>query len=214
MHTHLPALADSFSVFQVFVAKEKFKFNAAHFIAYKGYRERLHGHNYRASIRLEGTPNAGVGADGYVVDFGEIKGIMTTLCKELNERFLLPERSDVLDIKESVDGRSVHLGCEDGSSFAFPLSDVARLPIVHSSAEELARYLCDRVVRTFTIARLRKRNVRLVEVAVAEAPAQEARYCRVVAGMPAAPAPAAAAGGGGGGGGNDDEPPAKRARNA
>jgi len=38
----------------VYVAKEDFKFNAAHFVCFHGYRERLHGHSYTASCRLVG----------------------------------------------------------------------------------------------------------------------------------------------------------------
>jgi hypothetical protein len=39
--------------YSVYVAKADFKFNAAHFVAYKGFRERLHGHNYTVGVRLE-----------------------------------------------------------------------------------------------------------------------------------------------------------------
>ena len=31
------------------------QFNAAHFVAFEGYRERLHGHNYHVSVRLIGA---------------------------------------------------------------------------------------------------------------------------------------------------------------
>ena len=41
--------------FEVFVGKEDFKFSAAHFVAYDGFRERLHGHNYQVAVRLKGT---------------------------------------------------------------------------------------------------------------------------------------------------------------
>ena len=39
--------------FRVHVTKDYLKFNAAHFIAYKGFREALHGHNYRVSVDIE-----------------------------------------------------------------------------------------------------------------------------------------------------------------
>ena len=39
--------------FEVVVAKQEFKFNLAHFVAFKGFRERLHGHNY-AMVRHVG----------------------------------------------------------------------------------------------------------------------------------------------------------------
>jgi 6-pyruvoyl tetrahydropterin synthase len=40
--------------FEVFVGKEDFKFSAAHFVAFNGFRERLHGHNYQVAVRLKG----------------------------------------------------------------------------------------------------------------------------------------------------------------
>ena len=39
---------------EVRISKEDMKFSCAHFIAYKGFRERLHGHNYSMSVRLIG----------------------------------------------------------------------------------------------------------------------------------------------------------------
>src|SRR6058998_1851291 len=50
--------------YSVVVAKDYLKFAAAHFIAYPGFREPLHGHNYQVSVRVE----ADLGPDGYVLD--------------------------------------------------------------------------------------------------------------------------------------------------
>jgi hypothetical protein len=82
-------------VFKVHVSKDYMKFNAAHFIAYKGFREKLHGHNYRLAVTITGV----VGHDGYVVDFGEIKKISRVICKDLNESFLVPMKSDALKVR-------------------------------------------------------------------------------------------------------------------
>ena len=49
--------------FRVHVTKDYLKFSAAHFIAYPGFRERLHGHNYRVSVAIHGP----LGRQGYVV---------------------------------------------------------------------------------------------------------------------------------------------------
>ena len=81
--------------FKVFVTKDYLKFSAAHFIAYKGFRENLHGHNYRVSVEVEGR----LGGDGYVVDFGVVKKIARELCGRLDERVLIPAESDVLPWK-------------------------------------------------------------------------------------------------------------------
>lgn len=154
--------------FEVYVCKETFKFNAAHFIAYPGFRERLHGHNYRVSVRIEGP----VGRDGYVVDFGDIKRATREICAKLNERLVVPMQSDVIDIR--IEGAQVHMTCEDRTTFSFPENDCALLPIKHSSAEELAEYLGGRLLAALPI--LEHRGVTVLEVGVAEAPGQEARY--------------------------------------
>ena len=84
--------------FSLNVVKAYFKFNAAHFIAYKGFREKLHGHEYQVGVRLVGSDT--VNDDGYVMDFGEIKAAVRVICKSWNELFLLPLESDVIVIEE------------------------------------------------------------------------------------------------------------------
>lgn len=154
--------------YEVFVSKDYFKFNAAHFMAYPGFRERLHGHNYRVAVRVEGPLNS----DGYVVDFGDIKKAMRHICDAIDERLIVPMQSDCLRIVRK-DGQ-IEIETEDNARFSVPEADCALLPIAHSSAEELARYLCDRLVADLAV--LRARKVTVVEVTVAESPLQEARY--------------------------------------
>lgn len=129
--------------FDIFVSKEDFKFNCAHFIAYKGFRERLHGHNYHASVKVTGS--AELSPDGYLIDFGDIKKAARAICKELNEYFILPMLSDAMTISE--EDSQICLTCEDGAKFSIPKTDCAILPIYHSSAEELAHYLYCTIVR-------------------------------------------------------------------
>ena len=81
-------------MFHLFLNKQDFKFSSGHFIAYKGFREPLHGHNYHATIAMKGQLNA----DGYVMDFGDVKNYMRIECKKLNQKFLLPMKSDVLTV--------------------------------------------------------------------------------------------------------------------
>jgi len=101
----VPSLADalmpfpetSLGSFSISVQDPKSKFSSAHFVCFDGYRERLHGHNYTTAVKLEGTRPR---HDGYVVDFGDVKKAMRELCKELNERLLVPSRSPVLSITQ------------------------------------------------------------------------------------------------------------------
>lgn len=154
--------------YQIFVSKDNFKFNAAHFIAYPGFREKLHGHNYRVSVRIEGD----LGDDGYVVDFGDIKRAARDLCAGINEKVIIPLHTDCIRITREAG--QVELVCEDGSMFSMPEGDCAFLAIRHSSAEELAAFLCAELRDSLTV--LSRRRVTRLEVGVAEAPNQEARF--------------------------------------
>jgi dihydroneopterin triphosphate aldolase (PTPS-III) / 6-pyruvoyltetrahydropterin synthase len=107
--------------FEVYVSNDTFKFNAAHFVAYENYRERLHGHNYRVGVRLIGErrrrqqppqpplrhlyqqqqqqQHTGIlGPDGYLIDFTNVKKVTKHVCQQLNEHFICPMYSNVLNI--------------------------------------------------------------------------------------------------------------------
>lgn len=130
--------------FEIYVEKADFKFNCAHFVAFKGFRERLHGHNYHASVKVIGDRPGILHEDGYLIDFGDVKKTLRVICKELNEYFICPTRSDVMTITE--EDTQVCLVCEDGTKYEFPREDCAMLPIHHSTAEELAHYIYCRIL--------------------------------------------------------------------
>lgn len=106
-------------------------------------RERLHGHNYRVSVRWADTRGrqvraggrvaglelsatfdapqvdleaSGIGEDGYVVDFGEVKKAVRALCRELDERFLCPMKSPHLEV------RPLTSSADSVSSSPFPVA--------------------------------------------------------------------------------------------
>ena len=165
--------APSKASFEVYVSKDTFKFNAAHFVAFENYRERLHGHNYKVGVRLIGERQ--IGADGYLIDFGNVKAVTKRICKRLNEHFLCPMHSNVLDI--SVDETRVRIVCQvDGSAFEFPVQDCVLLPIVHATTEEIAIYLYGEILNGLQSDYLIKRRIHTMEVTVAEAPGQEATF--------------------------------------
>lgn len=163
------------SNFEVYVSKDTFKFNAAHFVAFRGFRERLHGHNYQVGVRLLGKRT--LGADGYVIDYGNIKAVCKTVCKKLNEHFLCPTFSDVLNIQEELGNpQNIRIECEDGSVFSFPKQDCAMLPIVHATTEEMAIYLWSEILKGLNSEYLLQRGIHSMEITVAEAPGQQATF--------------------------------------
>lgn len=162
------------SEFEIFVCKADFKFNCAHFIAYKGFRERLHGHNYHVSVKVTGTGD--VGEEGYLIDFGDIKKATRFLCSSMNEYFICPMRSDVMYIDIESEPSQLIISCEDGAHFSFPQKDCKMLPLVHSSAEELAHYFWCQIIRRIGLKDLLARGINVLEVGIAEAIGQEAIF--------------------------------------
>ena len=154
--------------FSINVAKENLKFSAAHFIAYPGFREPLHGHNYQIGVRVAGR----LAETGYVLDFGLIKRLTKEIADRLDERTIIPAESDCLKI--SSEAGQVCVTYED-DRFSFPAADVVLLPIAHSSAEELARYLWHEL-RDALAARDALSHIESIEVSVAEGPGQAAVY--------------------------------------
>lgn len=74
-----------------------FKFNSSHFVAYKGYREPLHGHNYKVSVKIIAKD---LNDNYYVTDFDNIKSIMNNICNGLKHCLLLPSKNEFLEISE------------------------------------------------------------------------------------------------------------------
>jgi 6-pyruvoyltetrahydropterin/6-carboxytetrahydropterin synthase len=156
------------SGFSIHVAKENFKFSAAHFIAYPGFREPLHGHNYQVGVTVEGR----LMDTGYVLDFAVVKQATKEIVDRLDERTLIPADSDCLELESRGSAIAVRYGRDE---FVLPTADVCLLPIVHTSAEELARYIWSQL-HAALIARQALKEVVAMEVSVAEGPGQAAVY--------------------------------------
>jgi dihydroneopterin triphosphate aldolase (PTPS-III) / 6-pyruvoyltetrahydropterin synthase len=161
-------MAQGSSGFSVYVAKENLKFSAAHFIAYPGFREPLHGHNYQVAVRVDGR----LAGTGYVLDFGLIKKLTKEIVDRIDERTIIPSKSDCLEIESTKDVVRVRY---EQDQFVFPAGDVAMLPLMHSSAEELARFIWDELC-TALRAKSALENVISIEVSVAEGPGQAAIF--------------------------------------
>lgn len=73
--------------FKVRVTKDHLVFSAGHFISYEGDQcERLHGHNYRTAVEVEGP----LDSNHYVFDFIALKNRTRAITDELDHRMLLP----------------------------------------------------------------------------------------------------------------------------
>ncbi|PYP17745.1 MAG: 6-pyruvoyl tetrahydrobiopterin synthase [Gemmatimonadetes bacterium] len=153
--------------FTVSITKEDLVFAAAHFITFAGHRcEKLHGHNYRASLLVEG----GLEQDSwFVVDFSAVKKVMRALTAELDHRVLLPRDNPKLAIAE--ENGSMHVAFDGQPRYVFPAGDCVILPIPNTTVEMLAQYLAGRVRNE-----LRATHLKTLEVEVEENFGQSASY--------------------------------------
>lgn len=140
-------------------------FSAGHFVSEGGKCERLHGHNYGVSARVVGEVNA----QGMVVDFRVVKQLLRRLCDEWDHRLLLPSQSE--SIKVDVRGGGEVRVRAGGKEYLFPAEDVRVLEVVETTAEELARLLCQELAGEL---RGRVSGLRQVSVTVAESATQRA----------------------------------------
>jgi 6-pyruvoyltetrahydropterin/6-carboxytetrahydropterin synthase len=125
--------------YTVRVAKEHLVFCCGHFISYDGHQcERLHGHNYRAAVEVEGP----LTADWYVFDFTALRARAKEITDELDHHMLLAARNPVIRLEET--DASVRVRYKD-REWLFPRGDCVLLPIENTTAELIARYLAGRL---------------------------------------------------------------------
>ena len=154
--------------FEIHVSKDYLTFCAGHFITYDGSLcETLHGHNYRASIRIGGA----VDENHYVLNFITVKRMMKQLCDELDHRMLLPENNPHILLE--IDDEEITARYKQ-RRYSFPRSDVVLLPIPNTTAEMLAQHLCRRAHTWLGDAGVAP--VTFIEIEVEEAPGQSAIY--------------------------------------
>lgn len=123
--------------------KENFKFSSGHFTIFSATdRENLHGHNFIVHLSFD----ADIEENGMIFDYAVAKRHMETMCKSLNEYFLLPAHSKFLRIEEKSDYTYVHF---NGEKIPFLKRDIKILPVENITLEELAYYFLQEFVAEF-----------------------------------------------------------------
>jgi 6-pyruvoyltetrahydropterin/6-carboxytetrahydropterin synthase len=154
--------------FKVWVSKDQLIFCAGHFISYEGDKcERLHGHNYRTAVEIEGP----LDVNSYVFDFIALKHLTKTLTDELDHRMLLPLRNHQIKVQEV--GSAIQVRYRE-REWRFPRDDCVLLPIENTTAELLARHLGERLREALQTRYHFRPEVLRVEVE--ESPGQSATY--------------------------------------
>ena len=146
------------SRYKVRVTKDYLVFCSGHFITYAGDQcERIHGHNYRASVEVEDD----LDVNHYVFDFIALKDLTRAIVDELDHRMLLPTRSALIRLEEA--GPNWVVRYED-RHWSFPRDECALVPIANTTAELLAGHIAGRLRQEFASNGLPTPRVLRVEV--------------------------------------------------
>jgi 6-pyruvoyltetrahydropterin/6-carboxytetrahydropterin synthase len=128
------------AVYRVDVTKEQFVFSAAHFITFADdICERLHGHNYGVRASVEGP----LDQNRYVVDFIALRDAVLAETTKLDHHVILP--ADHAEIKVTSDDKETTATFRD-RRWVFPNEDCVILPVINTTAEEIARVIAERVM--------------------------------------------------------------------
>ena len=154
--------------YKVRVTKDHLVFCAGHFISYEGDKcERLHGHNYRTAVEIEGD----LDENHYVFDFIALKNRTKAITDELDHRMMLAARNPHIAVEERPSG--VHVRYRD-REWLFPRDDCVLLPIENTTVELLARYVGQRLLED--IRRVHGYAPRVLRVEIEENIGQSATY--------------------------------------
>lgn len=157
--------------FKVRVSKDYLVFCAGHFISFEGDKcERLHGHNYRTAVEVEGP----LDENYYVFDFIALKKMTRAITEELDHRMMLPTKNKF--IKLETQGRSIRVTYRD-REWVFPQDDCVLLPVENTTAELLARYLAQRLLEAIRQQYQYEPEILRVEV---EESVGQAAFCELV----------------------------------
>ncbi len=161
----MPIMAERY---RIRVTKDHLVFCSGHFISYEGNKcERLHGHNYRAAVEIEGD----LDSNYYVFDFIALKHLTKAITDDLDHRMLLPTRNPLIAVEDGT--RSVHVRYRD-REWLFPRDDCVLLPIENTTTELLARYIAGRLAED--LRRQHDFQPQVLRVEVEENVGQSATY--------------------------------------
>jgi 6-pyruvoyltetrahydropterin/6-carboxytetrahydropterin synthase len=103
---------------------------------------------------------------GFIADFTVIKKALREILAELDHRLILPSNNPDIEIEEA--GDNVNLSIL-GKTYSLPAEDVIRIDTRSTTAEDLARYILDKIKPIIV-----SENVGAVEVGLDEGVGQGA----------------------------------------
>ena len=147
--------------------RSNIRFSSAHIIHEYEKCGRLHGHTYAVHAKVYGKTDP----KGIILDFSILKENLRTIVNELDHRVLIPKKSLIAKIKKQEGTVNIEAA---GKTYVFPINDCVLLPILSTSAENLASYILNRLIEISELPE----NVESIEIGVDEGYGQGARISK------------------------------------
>ena len=144
------------------------RFSAAHMVIGHPSCGKIHGHSYIVDVTVEGERS---GQFGFVIDFKELKTITRNICKTLDHIILIPYNSPDLEVTYE-DDQTIEFTIQQKSQYKLPKTDVALLPIESTTAESLAIYITEEIIKNIEATS----TLDYIEIQVNEGIGQGATY--------------------------------------
>lgn len=148
--------------------KSNIRFSSAHIISEYEKCGRLHGHTYAVHAKISGE----LDSKGIIIDFSILKKKLRDIAGVLDHKVLIPEKSKAIKIVKEK--KSVRINSQ-GNDYTFPINDCVFLKIGSTSAENLASYILDRILKEITLPN----NIDGIEIGVDEGYGQGARISKI-----------------------------------
>ncbi len=145
------------------------RFASAHMIPCHEFCGGIHGHSYHVDVTVEGER---CGEFGFVVDFKTVKGLVRNICKKLDHKLLIPEKSKEIEFKNVDD--FVEFSIRD-KEYKIPREDCCLLPLDSTSAEAMSEYFAERLFQGLD---MENSAIQSVEICVNEGIGQGACYIK------------------------------------
>lgn len=148
--------------------KESMKFSAGHTTIFSATeREPLHGHMYTVYLAL----TTRVDESGMTFDYRYYKDKIHSLCKHLNQTFLMPQFCPFLEYGED---EHYYYFTFNHKKIPFLKEDVTLMPLTNITVEELSRWFVNELVQDQK--ELKRHRIEKVVVKVFSGPGQSASH--------------------------------------
>jgi 6-pyruvoyltetrahydropterin/6-carboxytetrahydropterin synthase len=127
--------------FRVNLEKDNLVFSSAHFITFNGnVCEAIHGHNYRVKCEVIGP----LDENGYVVDFIALRDALVEIAGSLDHHVLLPTKHPMIKVVTEDNEVTARF---KSKRWVFPAEDCVLLPIANTTAELMAQYIGEELIK-------------------------------------------------------------------